>query len=342
MTGAKPELSIVIPAYNDPIPLNRLLASIKRYAPPSVEVWVVDDGSSPPLKSQVEAQGFNYVFQNNQGPCGARNFGATQARADALLFLDSDTEVLPDTIAKSLEIVRRPDFNVVTLVYHPQSLGKSSASEFKGLFDAFVWVFRPAGPATELCGQCSLFRKEAFFKTGGWSMIFHRPDMEHEEFSHRIKQHYTIMYYPGIMVKHQFPDFEKLVTSLFKRSISWASLRMRGRVQFDDLRRTPAYAVVTLMPLTMVAVLASGFIFPHLWLVLGPLFIFYLIGNWPFFKYLVSEGGPWKGAIYVGHHFIISLAVGSGACLGSLSGALRLMMQAFQGPGTHAPGLLNK
>jgi cellulose synthase/poly-beta-1,6-N-acetylglucosamine synthase-like glycosyltransferase len=87
-------LSIIIPTFNRPSLLPRAVASALAACPDDAEVIVVDDRSDTALAAlenmanDPRLQIFTNEFEKGAG--GARNFGATQATGDLLLFLDDD------------------------------------------------------------------------------------------------------------------------------------------------------------------------------------------------------------------------------------------------------------
>ena len=102
-------ISFVIPIYNRPEELGELLASFLRLQAPgdalSYEIIIVEDGSEIPSREVVEKYRptlpVTYLTQSNTGPSGARNHGASAARGEWFLFLDSDT-ILPEGYLRAL------------------------------------------------------------------------------------------------------------------------------------------------------------------------------------------------------------------------------------------------
>lgn len=92
-------ISVVIPVYNRPDELYRLLSSLLDQITHIDEVVVVDDGSTEKHDTVISRFGtkFNlkYLTQKNQGPAIARNTGAAAATSEWLLFFDSDCEIPP-------------------------------------------------------------------------------------------------------------------------------------------------------------------------------------------------------------------------------------------------------
>lgn len=96
-----PSVSIVTPTYNRARLLPRAWASLIGQSEQGFEWIVVDDGSTDNTRDVVE--GFNdprirYVWQENQGVNGARNRGDREVRAEYIIYLDSDDELLHATI----------------------------------------------------------------------------------------------------------------------------------------------------------------------------------------------------------------------------------------------------
>ena len=102
------EVSFVLPAFNEERTIAGVLGSIHRYAGrlASYEVIVVDNGSSDATTKLAAAAG-GKVLSMPGGSVGAlRNFGATRAQYDNLVFLDADVYLTPewqDGIGKVLD-----------------------------------------------------------------------------------------------------------------------------------------------------------------------------------------------------------------------------------------------
>ncbi|MEK9583627.1 MAG: glycosyltransferase [Flavobacteriaceae bacterium] len=102
--------SIVIPVFNRPDEIDRLLQSLTFQDDKNpFEVVVVEDGSTIDAKQVCDKYSnqleINYFFKSNSGPGDSRNYGMSQAKGNYFLILDSDC-VLPShylsTVRKAL------------------------------------------------------------------------------------------------------------------------------------------------------------------------------------------------------------------------------------------------
>uniref|UniRef100_UPI00261D4F8D glycosyltransferase family 2 protein n=1 Tax=uncultured Porphyromonas sp. TaxID=159274 RepID=UPI00261D4F8D len=99
--------SFIIPVYNRPEELQELLESIMRQSLGDYEVIVVEDGSTRTSEEVIQRfvpQIYSlYYYQiPNGGPSRARNIGASYAKGDYIIILDSDV-VLPEGYLRAVD-----------------------------------------------------------------------------------------------------------------------------------------------------------------------------------------------------------------------------------------------
>ena len=101
--GLRPDLSVIIPVYNRGTLIRHTLASVRLASTNlTVEIIVVDDGSTPPLEEVLPATGHTVeqlIRQPNQGLLFARLTGLAAATGRYVLFLDSDDLVSADKLS---------------------------------------------------------------------------------------------------------------------------------------------------------------------------------------------------------------------------------------------------
>lgn len=110
-----PLISCIIPVYNGEQFLRDAIDSIMAQSYRSVEVIVVDDGSTDGTATVVRSYGdkINYLWQTNSGPATARNLGMSFAKGEYIAFLDADDLWHPEKLAAQMARFRaRPELDI--------------------------------------------------------------------------------------------------------------------------------------------------------------------------------------------------------------------------------------
>lgn len=105
---SSPTVSVVIPVLERPAFLRRALASVAAQTLEDFECIVVDDGSQTPLAPVVGEFDDRFIYvrrDDNGGPAAARLTGYAHARAEVVVKLDSDDELLPRTLERAVELL---------------------------------------------------------------------------------------------------------------------------------------------------------------------------------------------------------------------------------------------
>ncbi|QIB74233.1 glycosyltransferase [Halogeometricum borinquense] len=100
--------SVVVPTYERPSKLERMLESVCDQTIEEYEIIVVDDGSKSPQQHDVlehfaERERIEVLQQENSGPAAARNRGWRRASGEFILFTDDDCVVPPEWIETLVE-----------------------------------------------------------------------------------------------------------------------------------------------------------------------------------------------------------------------------------------------
>lgn len=166
-------VSVIIPCYNAEPYLAQAIGSVLAQTRPPNELIVVDDGSTDDSLAVAESFGdrIRVLSKRSGSASGTRNYGASFATGEALMFLDAD-DVLGPTV---LEVLAD------RLEQHPRSIVACPWYRLE-LTDG-VWVRRPPSCAPRRLGQdalsawlrgwyhppCSvLWSRQAYEQTGGW------------------------------------------------------------------------------------------------------------------------------------------------------------------------------
>lgn len=112
-------LSIIIPIYNVEDTLQRCLESVLAQVDETMEVVLIDDGStdsSGQIAEEMTAGRGNcrLIHQTNKGLSAARNAGIEVAMGDYLTFVDSDDFIAEGTYAALLAVLAtHPDYDIL-------------------------------------------------------------------------------------------------------------------------------------------------------------------------------------------------------------------------------------
>jgi len=119
-----PKVSVVIPTYNREEFIGQVVSSVLAQTETDFEILIVDDGSTDSSANRaatlVEANKHLRVLQHakNKGAQAARNTGIDAASGEWIAFLDSDDQLLPD----SLEVRLRKAAEAGVEVVHSECL----------------------------------------------------------------------------------------------------------------------------------------------------------------------------------------------------------------------------
>lgn len=119
MSSPATPVSVIIPTHNRAEFLARAIDSVLSQSYATLELIVVDDGSTDETPALLASYGENLTVlrQENRGPAAARNAGIRAARHPLLAFLDSDDQFAPDKLAQQVAAMEaQPDL----LISHTQ------------------------------------------------------------------------------------------------------------------------------------------------------------------------------------------------------------------------------
>lgn len=199
---SRPTVSVVVPHYGDPAPLDRCLAALVAQSWPHADYEiVVADNNSPQGEeaiAAVVAGRARLVIATERGAGPARNAGVAASQGAILAFTDSDCIPEADWLAEGVKALDAHDFVGGRMVVTLDSEGpKSGAEAFEQVFafDNEDYVRRKGFTVT-----ANLFCPRALFdKVGGFRVGV----SEDLEWCLRARDAgYRIGYAPGAVVGH--------------------------------------------------------------------------------------------------------------------------------------------
>ena len=160
-----PEFSIIIPAHNEEKYLQKTLDSIKSQTLTDYEIVVVTNGCTDKTeeiaKKNIDAK-TRHLSLPKPNVSVARNAGALNAQGELLLFLDADTQLVPDSIQKIKEQFTE-EYAIATTLAEPDSQKTSHrlAVSFKNWYN-YLNVYQG-------CSGALICRKKDFNAVGGYN-----------------------------------------------------------------------------------------------------------------------------------------------------------------------------
>lgn len=125
-----------------------------------VEVIVVDDGSTDETQTVSEEFPCRLIRQAHcRGPAAARNTGARVARNELLLFVDSDTELLPNTITEGVNQLDEPGVAAVCGVYEREPVNHGFFPRYYAYLKSYAFKTSPADRLSAFGAQCAVISK---------------------------------------------------------------------------------------------------------------------------------------------------------------------------------------
>ncbi|MCW2539773.1 MAG: glycosyl transferase family 2 [Frankiales bacterium] len=219
MTSQAPLVSIVIPVHGKWSYTQQCLRSIAgAFISVPFEVIVVDDASPDNSAARIaECPGVRLVSTGtNLGFVGACNLGAASARAALIMFLNNDTEVLPDAVERLVETANSDDrIGLVgaKLIYPDGSLQEAGGIIWS---DASGWNYGRNGDSNDpavnvlrdvdyVSGAAILVRRDLFEQVGGFDRRYAPAYYEDADlaFAIRATGHRVIVQPRAVVVHHE-------------------------------------------------------------------------------------------------------------------------------------------
>ena len=203
MAEANPAVSVIVPVYNVNHYLRRCVDSLISQTLYNIEIILIDDGSTDGCSQTCDAYAgmdarIRVVHQTNAGLSEARNTGIDLAKADYLMFVDSDDWVEPEFCEIPFTIAKEQKADLVMFQNRYIKKGKtrepdSVANEGKlTQLEALTLLTKGTGIAAwNKLYHRRLFRTNRYPKGCIYEDLFLTPVLVHES--------KTIFYTPAIL-----------------------------------------------------------------------------------------------------------------------------------------------
>ena len=173
-SGELPPVTVIVPAYNEEVGIERSVRSIAASDYPDLEVLVIDDGSTDAtadIVAGLDLPRVRLVRQDNAGKADALNTGVGLGRADVLVMVDGDTLFEAETLRRLVEPLSDPQVGAVagnTKVGNRKGLlGRWQHIEYVMGFNLDRRMYEVLQCTPTVPGAIGAFRREALDEVGG-------------------------------------------------------------------------------------------------------------------------------------------------------------------------------
>jgi len=215
----KPFFSIIIPSLNEEVNLPILLNSIKNQTEKDFEVLVIDSLSSDNTPKKVKEfankiHRLNFVSKKMKNVSMARNYGASMAQGDFLIFLDADVEVDQDFVAEMKRKILKNHLDMTTVWNRPKNAGIPGKIALM-LANAGMSLFQHIKPGAN--GPCILMKKTLFEKIGRFDEeIVFGEDFDLIQKAYKTGARFQVFSTPILYVSTRRFDKEGILTTIYK------------------------------------------------------------------------------------------------------------------------------
>ncbi|MGJ0120117.1 glycosyltransferase [Williamsia sp. MIQD14] len=218
-TAPARSISVVIPYYEQPAQLHRVLTALdtQTVGTDRIEVIVADDGSAQPPDVRGHTVDVTVVRQADNGfrAAAARNLGARTSNGELLCFLDADTVPEPDYLAHAIALPSVvPDALVVGRRRHADfsTTPATELTEPQWLVDAYGWtenLLRPGWTGYRYVISAVMTCSRVLFdEVGGFDESFTRYGGEDWELANRMTMAGAVLAHePRAVAWHDGPDW---------------------------------------------------------------------------------------------------------------------------------------
>ncbi|MEP7229889.1 MAG: TIGR04283 family arsenosugar biosynthesis glycosyltransferase [Ginsengibacter sp.] len=174
-----PEISIIVPTFNEAKFIERLINYLKSCSRGKAQIIVSDGGSTDDTAAIALAAGATVANCRKKGRAVQMNFGATFAAANILYFVHADCLPPENFHNKILETVNK---NFSLGRFQTKFDSSSRLLKINAFFTRFDWLICNGGD------QTLFFKKEIFEKINGFNNDLQL--MEDYDIVKRARQHY--------------------------------------------------------------------------------------------------------------------------------------------------------
>ncbi|MBI2029346.1 glycosyltransferase [Candidatus Gottesmanbacteria bacterium] len=214
-----PYFSVVIPTLNEEVNLPILLNSIAQNQYQELEVIISDSGSKDKTKNKAmefkdKIKNLHFLEHSSKNVSAARNFGASHAKGEFIVFFDSDVEIEQNFLIQIKDAIQKYNLDCLT-VWNRSKNNKLTGRFLLNLLNASMSLFAKIKPAAN--GPCIIIKRVLFEKIGGFDdTIVFGEDFDLIQKAHKLKAKFAVFKHPILYVSTRRFEKEGLFLSLYK------------------------------------------------------------------------------------------------------------------------------
>lgn len=196
------DISVIVPAYNSETTILNCLKALEAQTFPPIEIIVVDDGSTDSTADLSKKWARVISNTSKKGAAGARNSGASMAKAGMLAFIDSDCVPQKDWLKNIADAFSDP---AVVAVGGGYCCGSDNSFWQVFCFEELYFRRQNRGPKVKtLVSNNFACRKSIFKKEKGFPE--HYPVCEDMLLSYKMSKQGKVLWLRENGVQHHFAN----------------------------------------------------------------------------------------------------------------------------------------
>lgn len=287
-----PLISFVIPVYNRAAELRICLPEYQNLTYGKFEIIIVDNGSADETRKTAEKFGarvYSYTTEQNANAC--RNFGASKASGEIIIFIDSDVIPSPDLIEVCIREFNSSDAAALVGTYMVRHRNNNISSLYKNFWIRHSYL-RKAGEIGWIFGAVTAIRKHVFEETEGFNTNLHAAaGIDDIELGTRIdRAGYRITLCPEMEVEHlKSYNFASLMKNQFERSAGFFKMAAAQNAVSKSLTKGvynvyPSFIFSVILAPIIIVLPKLSFIFLEVLIIEVLLLVVYGMMNFRFLK----------------------------------------------------------
>lgn len=167
---AKYLVSVIIPTFNEEKVIRKNLKGLKEQSYRSVEIIVVDDGSTDKTVTIAKKFTSKVYARSHKERSIQRNFGVGKSKGKYLLIIDADMKLSKDVVRQAVELFEK-NANIGAITIPEVSVATTFWEKVKAFERSF---YNEEGD--EYTDAARFFRREAFDTVGGYDETITGPE----------------------------------------------------------------------------------------------------------------------------------------------------------------------